>query len=202
MLALGIPSVEIGGQAHRSALHFYTSYEKLLINAFEQAEALGHRRITAPMPHKKVLVYEELAKALEAHFSPGPVSFTRRYNFPLIQGRSVKDYHTFLLDLFRYTPPTCLILHDLADYLVVSSFCLKEGLRIPDDICIILLSYDPALVNIDPSIAHFVLFSEAEALRAFQALKEQMSGFKIRLNEELAPLWTPGNSLAPPRKRS
>jgi DNA-binding LacI/PurR family transcriptional regulator len=199
VVALGIPAIDVGGQESRVFPHFFTPYAPLLIRAFEHARAAGHSRITIPMTHKKGPGYEGMAAALEKQFSSAPMTFNRRYNFPLIGGDAVEDYHTALRELFRYTPPTCVIVHGLPDYLIVSSFFLKEGLRIPDDVSVILLSYDPAMVNITPSMAHFVLFSEADSLKAFHVLKEQMSGFRSHEEIKLLSTWTPGDSLAPPK---
>lgn len=199
VFALNIPAIEIGGESSYQYPYFVTPYADLLIQAFQQAQAVGHRRITIPMGNSKSPIYEGLATKLEKHFSVDSFPFGRRYNFPLAQGTTVEDYHAMLRELFRYTPPTCIVLHDLDDYLMASSFFLKEGLRIPDDVSVILLSYDPALEKIDPSIAHFVLFTSDMTVQAFRVLQEQMNGFLSHERVELSPSWVPGGSLTPPK---
>ena len=198
--SLNIPMIGIGS-SDPHVRGFFTPYAPLIIQAFQQAQTAGHRRIVTPMGHWKGSIYEGLAVKLENHFSSDPFSFKRRYNFPFVPGATPEDYHAALRELFRYTPPTCIILHDLADYLLASSFFLKEGLRIPDDISVILLSEDLSLKNTVPSIAHFALFSNDMAVQAFHALQEQMNGFQSHEKTELSAIWIPGDSLAAPKSR-
>ena len=141
-------------------------------------------------------IYENLAGHLEKEFSGSSIHFNRRYNLPFIQGETKSDYHEALRGLFRYTPPTCIILPGISQYLTAGSFFLKEGLRIPDDISVIILSQDPLLEDIVPSIAHFTLYSDDMIRQAFHALQEQMSGLQSPEQTELIPIWVPGDSLA------
>lgn len=196
---LKIPAIGIGTD-HPSIPVFRASHSGLFIRAFQQAVATGHRRIIAPIWKTRAGVYDYLVGPLEKEFSKPPVSFSRRYNLPLIQGNLPQDFHAALRELFRYTPPTCMILPGVPQYLTAVSFFLKEGLRIPDEISVLLLSDDPLLQNVVPSVAHFTLYSDDMVGRAFHALQEQMSGLLSNVFTELVPVWKPGMSLTPPPK--
>lgn len=179
---------------------FNTAYSKLLVEAFTQARLAGHRRITAPIWGRVGdAMYERLTNALEEQFSEPPVSFSRQYNLPLVDGETVQDQHAVLRDLFRYTPPTCLILGGVNEYMSVASFCLQEGLRIPADLSVIVLSDDPMFEQSIFSIAHFVLYSDDMMTQAFHLLQEQMSGLQSNEQVELSPIWVAGDSLAAPK---
>jgi len=195
VFSLNIPAIGIG-TAFSQIPTFNTSYKNLLVCAFQQAIAAGHHSVTLPVWKTNKTIYEELAEWLEKYFPSSLVSFNKRYHLPFIEGDSKVDYHATLHELFRYTPPTCIILHEISQYLTTSSFLLKEGLRIPDDISIIFLSQDPLLEDIVPSVAHFSLYSDTMIHRAFHVLQEQISGLKSCKKIELIPVWIPGNSLA------
>lgn len=200
IVSLNIPAMGIGTN-HPAIPAFITNHAGLFVEAFRQAVEAGHRRITAPLWKTRPGIHEMLAGALEKEFSDPPVSFSRRYNLPLIEGTLPQDYHAALRELFRYTPPTCIILDGVAQFLTVASFFLKEGLRIPDDISVMLLSDNPLLQGIVPSVAHFTLYSDDMVRRAFHALQEQMSGLQSLEHTELIPIWKAGDSLAPPKSR-
>jgi DNA-binding LacI/PurR family transcriptional regulator len=192
---LNIPAIGIG----TPSLHiptFNTSYNDLLVSAFQQAVKAGHRSITLPVWKTSRTIYEELAEWLEKYFPSSLSSFNKRYHLPFIKSGSKADYHATLHELFRYTPPTCIILHGISQYLTTSSFLLKEGLRIPDDVSIIFLSQDPLLEDIVPSVAHFSLYSDTMINDAFHILQEQITGLKSQQQTELIPIWIPGDSLA------
>ncbi len=200
VFSLNIPAVGIGVTSSRIPT-FNSSHTNLLVCAFKQAYKAGHHSITMPIWKTQGSLYEKLAEKLEKAFSGSPIHFSRRYNLPFIEGETKSDYHEALRGLFRYTPPTCIILPGISQYLTAVSFFLKEGLRIPDDISVIILSQDPLLEDIVPSIAHFTLYSDDMVRRAFHALQEQMSGLQSPEETELIPIWVPGDSLATLKSR-
>lgn len=200
VVELKIPAIGIG-TGHPSIPVFVTSHAGLFVRAFQQAVDAGHRRITAPIWKTRPGVHAMLTAALENQFSEPPVSFSSRYNLPWIEGDQPQDCHAAMRELFRYTPPTCIILPGLSQLITVSSFLLKAGLRIPDDVSILLLSDDPLLPDFVPSIAHYTLYSDDMVGHAFHVLQEQMSGLQSHEQMELPPIWKPGDSLGSPKSR-
>jgi DNA-binding LacI/PurR family transcriptional regulator len=155
----------------------------------------------APLWNVPDTYYERVAVKLEKHLSWDKPSFSRRYNLPSCRGITPKEDQAALHKLFRYTPPSCIIVHGLTHYLAVASFLQSKRLCIPDDISVIVCFEDPLLENIVPSIARFTLLSDDVILHAFHVLKEQMRGFKSQEQEEIIPAWVPGGSLAAPKSR-
>ena len=155
----------------------------------------------APLWNVTDSYYEEMVAELETRFSREGANFSRHYNLPLLRGSNSARYIELLHDLFRYTPPSCIILHDLTHFLPSASFFLQNGKRIPDDISVILLYDNPMLGYMSPSIAHFSLFTADIIRRAYHVLREQMSGLRFHKQEEITPVWVPGDSLAAPKSR-
>jgi DNA-binding LacI/PurR family transcriptional regulator len=195
---LNIPLVGINTKSKLTSC-FYTLLVTLIFDAFRQAHVCGHRLITSPFVGVSFERYESFAEKLKELFGKYDLSFSRHYNLPFVASNDAEEYRAVLNDLFRYTPPTCLILFDLSHYLVVISFFLERGLKIPADVSIILLSDHPLLVDVFPTVAHFRLYPDDMPLQAFRVLQEQMRGLQIHREVVSTPIWVPGDSLAPPR---
>lgn len=195
--SLGIPAVCIALRTPHFP-SFFVSYRDLLINAFKQAWKAGHRRVSAPTVISFYPSFEKAAKELQRQF-PKDLVFSQHYNAPVVNSTSAEDYHAMMHELFRYTPPTCLILYDISHYLCATSYLLKAKLRIPDDVSIILLTQDRLLSEILPPVAHFERYSAHAVEITFLALKEQMEGFPSREQVKLLPVWVPGGSLSSPK---
>lgn len=198
VVSLGIPSVGISTGPLRIPT-FNASYENLFVRAFEQAWKAGHQRVTAPVWNATEARYENLAEALETHFARDGATFSRHFNLPEIHGETVGDYCAVLHELFRFTPPTCILLKDMSHYLAASSFFLQRKLAIPGDVSVIFLSHDPELKYIQPAPAHFIRYSDDMVQQVFNTLQEQMTGLRSCEDVELVPIWVPGESLATPK---
>ncbi len=193
-LSLNIPAVVIGTRSLCFPA-FSTVYSGLLIRAFQHAWEAGHRRISTILWNPEDSFYDTLATQCETHFPGEAATFSRRYNLPRFHGETSADYQAGLRNLFRYTPPSCLILLDLSHYLAASSFFLREGLRIPDDISVIILLQDPLLDDIVPSVAHFRVSPDDTANQVFNALQKQMEGLESHEQTDVISTWVPGDSL-------
>lgn len=198
--SLDIPSVWIGTRITRLfhiPCYYYVDVVNLFAQAFQRAWEAGHRRIVAPLvtPH---FYYDTFAAEVRKKYPGGVKSFSASYNLPAIKNETTKDYMGGLREIFRYTPPTCLILYDVSHYLAASSFLLEKRLRIPDDISVILLTDDPLLADIAPAVAHYALFAGGIEI-PFNLLKEQMDGLQSMERMIAEPTWVPGGSLAAPK---
>ncbi len=200
VVSLNIPVVGIGVSCP-SIPCFYTPFASLFIPAFERAWEAGHRRIALPTVVMSEKKYEQIAGELELHYPGGVDSFSRRFNLPAVPSTTVEDYHAVLREIFRYTPPSCIILSDLSHYLAASSFLQKERLCIPDDVSVILLSYNPLFVDILPSLAYFIQYHPDTVIQACHALQDQMDGLRSHEQVLLAPVWVAGDSLGAPKSR-
>ena len=194
--SLGIPAIGLGWP-FPGIPAFFTDYSTLVIQAFEQAKAVGHRRIASPCWNMDPAAYERVAKQMGKHFSEDKGFFKRRYNFPSFHGETTEDFYAALRELFRYTPPSCLILFDLSHYISVVTFLMERRLRVPDDISLIILGHEPILDVVRPSLAHYSEDAGGMGTKAFQLLLEQMDGLLSDEKVEYPPVWVPGESLAP-----
>jgi hypothetical protein len=114
---------------------------------------LGHRRISLlslraqrlPDPSAGVRVFLE---ELSAHkIEPGP------YNLPDLE-ENTDSFHSCLESLFRYTPPTAMIVDESTFFFATMQFLLNRRLRVPEDVSLICTDGDPHFKLCRPTIAH------------------------------------------------
>ena len=197
VLALDIPAIGVAMRDSRLPCFFHRNG---YLDAWLHARAMGHSRVAMPVVMGAEAVYEEFASELKQLADRGGFAFNPVFNFPKVQTATVEEYHDLLDRLFRHTPPTCLVLDDLSHYLAASSFLQQRRLRTPSDVSIILLTQDPLLADILPSIAHNIRYDPNGLARAFATLREQMNGLRSHEQVVLSARWVPGDSLAPPPK--
>jgi len=114
---------------------------------------LGHRRIVLLCRPQRVI--------------PEPGRFERAFLEELeSQGIATGPYHLQTWDetavglhkaldsLFRYSPPTALLIEEAPPVIATLQFCMKRGLRIPEDFSLICTDPDPAFEWCHPSVAH------------------------------------------------
>lgn len=114
---------------------------------------LGHRRIVMMVREDRRkpepgLTERSFLQELEAlGISTGP------YNLPDWEG-NVKGFHAGLESLFRFSPPTALIVDEEPFLMATLQFCMARGLRVPEDLSLLCTDPGPAFGWCQPSIAH------------------------------------------------
>ncbi|NWK55866.1 LacI family DNA-binding transcriptional regulator [Verrucomicrobiaceae bacterium N1E253] len=191
---LALPAVSLG-TAVEGVPSMSTSYGHLLMGAFHCAWQAGHQRVTAPLWNKPAALRQLLGEALEPAFERAGCSFSLNYHLPSISGTGPEDYGDYLHRAFQHTPPTCLILGNFSQYLMAVSYLMQQGLRIPDDVSVILLSHDTMFDDVLPTIAHFRHPVECTVDRSYDLLVRQIEGESVSGHEEVDPVWVLGDSL-------
>ena len=190
----GLRIVGIGCNSKR-VIRFNTSYSSLVFTAMQQAWSAGHRLVSCPLWNRSPGVHSELSENLEPHFSEAGKPFSASYHLPEIQGDSPADYHQALDTLFAHTPPTCLIVGNLEQYLMAHCYFVANALRVPDDVSIIVLSDDPHFSYITPTVARFSIDLENCSAQAVLTLLEQIKGARSCDAVEVECVWNAGDSL-------
>lgn len=114
---------------------------------------LGHRRIVMlvredrrkPEPGFTERLFLQELETLG--ISTGP------YNLPDWEG-SVKGFHKGLESLFRFSPPTALIVDQEPFVMATLQFCLTHGLRVPENLSLFCTDPGSSFEWCQPSISH------------------------------------------------
>ena len=152
--ASSLPAFALAGRANRLPIASIMPDKVAPMRlAVRRLVALGHRRIVLLCrPHRVI---------------PEPGRFERAFLEQLeSQGIATGPYHLqtwnetaeglykALDSLFRYTPPTALFIQEAPPVTATLQFCMRRGLKVPDDFSLICTDPDPAFQWCLPSIAH------------------------------------------------
>lgn len=111
---------------------------------------LGHRRIVflAPLGQQPYRAYAAILDELRAGgIATGP------YNLPFCEPNP-EGMHACLTNLFATTPPTALIVDEVAPFFATMQFVAAHGLLVPRDISLLCTDSSPLFHWNRPAIAH------------------------------------------------
>lgn len=160
----------------------------------------GHHRIVMlcrperrlPVPGKpEQAVLDELA----AHgIAPGA------YHFPEWED-GMDGFQRRLESLFRYTPPTALIVDELKLFVAVQQFLLSKRMCVPEDVSLVSMETEPALEWCSPSVAH-VRWDRAMVMRRVVSWANKVASGKIDVREtNIGAEFVDGGTIGPAKHR-
>jgi DNA-binding LacI/PurR family transcriptional regulator len=118
-----------------------------------QVIELGHRRISHLCHRQQRL--PQPSKAGQALLDELEAAGIKVGDFNLPDWEPTKEGFAAQLDsMFRYTPPTALILDEPHLYSAALHFLAERGLRVPHDVSLICTDADPSFIWCQPSVAH------------------------------------------------
>lgn len=171
-----IPSFALFGRANRVRIpSFAPDKIKPLRDILRKLADLGHRHIVnICRPIRRIpepgLFEREFLAELESLGIP-----TSRYHLPSWD-ENIESFHRCLDSLFRVTPPTALIVDEGVFVPPILQYCIKAGLRIPEDFSLVCTDPDPAFAWCKPSIAHIKWDSRPIARRVVKWATNVASG--------------------------
>ncbi|MFK7912200.1 MAG: substrate-binding domain-containing protein [Akkermansiaceae bacterium] len=136
---------------------------------------LGHRRIVnicRPMrrlPEPGLFEREFLEELERLGISTGP------YNLP-DWDENIESFHRCLDSLFSVSPPTALIIDEGVFVTPTLQYCIRAGLRVPEDFSIVCTDPDPSFAWCKPSISHIKWDSRPIVRRVLKWAKEVSAG--------------------------
>lgn len=161
--------------------------------------ALGHRRIVflsshgsrKPVPERVISVFFEELTA--AGLKPG------EYNAPDWKETS-QGLVTLLESLFRFTPPTALVCHNLRSTVGTLAFLTRAGLRVPADVSVATFAQPDAVADwVFPQVRPAYIQADEEAV--CRAAREWVRGVALgRIDKNSvvgAGLFAEGDTLGP-----
>ena len=102
----------------------------VMLDVCRRLLGLGHRRIVMLLYRGQVdLATARIAPMLLDEMERHGIS-TSRYNVPQWQD-SPEGFHRFLKSMFQSSPPTALIVEEVAHLIAILQFCGQRGIRVP-----------------------------------------------------------------------
>lgn len=122
---------------------------RMVSDAMDLLIERGHRRIVLPLPepwrhegHGSVEAFTRLMRDIGIAVQPS-------YHLPPAP-ESAAGFRGLLESLWKWTPPTAVFTHHTAQAVEVLCFLAARGLRVPDDVSLVVLDCDPLLELMTP----------------------------------------------------
>ncbi len=162
-----------------------------------QLTALGHRRIVLacrpewirPKPGNSVKRF--FSKLEEVGVSTGD------YNAPVYE-QTAEGFRDMLRKLFGMTPPTALILPTFNEAMSALGFLSRRGLRVPEDVSLVVRTYDTGLEWVTPRLTHFHHDQNRLFGRVLRWVEHCAQGVEDKKFTEFHSVLVDGESIGPP----
>jgi DNA-binding LacI/PurR family transcriptional regulator len=162
--------------------------------------ALGHRRIVLlarpqrrhPLPGHPERHFLQTLR--EAGIEPSD------YHFPVWKDTK-EDFHRCLDSLFRFTPPTALVVQEPTLFAAVQQFLAARGVRVPRDVSLVCDDPDPTFAWQIPTVAHIRWKSDPWARRVTRWADNMARGRDDRRRTLTKAQYIPGGTVGPAPER-
>jgi DNA-binding LacI/PurR family transcriptional regulator len=158
--------------------------------------ALGHRRIVLLARPRRRLPEpggseRAFLRELEAHgITPDP------YHLPHWE-ETVGDFQKNLEGLFRFTPPTALIIQEAPLFAAAQQFLLHRGIRVPEQVSLVCTDADAHFDWCQPTVAH-IRWDNRPVVRRIVRWAANISTGRKDLQQILTPAeFVPGGTIGP-----
>jgi len=153
-----------------------------IAEAARELIGLGHRRVVLMTRRMRRLPSPGATEQafLDALTAGGVVSGS--YHLP-DWPETVAGFHERLDSLFKFSPPSALILDEVAFFMAAMDFCANRGLRVPQDLSLMCLDSSPHFHWCRPAISHIAWDSEPVVRRVLRWVKK--SGRRKRDQQQI-----------------
>ncbi len=157
---------------------------------------LGHRRIVLLCaPDRRVPEPGASERAFLAEIAAHGIPVSR-YQLPDWDG-DVESLHPRLKSLFRYTPPSAMIVDGVAPFAAVMQFLCRKGLRVPEDVSVICTDHADWFDWLRPSVAH-IRWDPKPVVRRIVRWADNVSGGREDIRQIETPAeFVPGGTIGP-----
>ena len=110
---------------------------------------------------------------------------------------SIADFHENLEALFRFTPPTALIIQEVPLFVAAQQFLLHRGIRVPEEVSLVCTDADPNFDWCRPTVAH-MRWDSGPVVRRVVRWAANVSHGRQDLRQTLTPAeFVPGGTIGP-----
>jgi DNA-binding LacI/PurR family transcriptional regulator len=127
----------------------------MLTVALDRLLDLGHRRICLPFCGQAPGFVERQREFFAAKLAERDVPFVPSYHAPVAKEDNPAALESLVRGVFKLRAPTALLALDWNHLLFLMSYAARRGLRVPEQLSMVLLSEDRNLPWLTPRPAHF-----------------------------------------------
>lgn len=192
----GLRTLFLGGATEKQEVTmFAVSSADMVSQAVAELIALGHQRIFLPLCNRPASLVSKVRQAVAQPLRALGVKGQAKDWVPESPYEGGEVIEAMVLQALRaQNRPTGWIFFDWREFLAAACVFRDFGLKVPEDLSIIVLSSDPAMAWYRPAPAHFRQPLETMA----KAAVEWMLDESAVAGRRFAADWFPGESLSAP----
>ena len=199
-LGTGLPTCFLGGNAGALPIPVIAvRMHQLVEHALGELLKAGHRRFLVPLCRREAIfvarIRQSYAQALAAQQLPARPEI----EVPAADTHSPETLLRLMERAWSQTkPPTALIFSDWRDAVTGIGFLLARGLRVPEDVSVVILSMDHQATWFRPQLAHYAFPEEGFTKALLRWIDGKPHNSDTLLRKMLAS-FDPGKTIAAPR---
>jgi hypothetical protein len=166
--------------------------------ALARLTALGHRRIVLPLCEHPVIFEAAVGQVMKEAIEGAGRVYVKSYHNPASNALTPDTIWRILEASFATEPPTALIFLEWKEFLTAQSYLMRAGLRIPEDVSVVLLDDQLEAEWVYPKLCRF-RFPMRRFLNVMVSWLED--GGAEPMERFLPADYVDGESMAAPRKR-
>ncbi len=171
----------------------------MLEEALDHLIALGHHKITLPLCQRAKSFTTSLKKSMSHRLIQANYDFISELNTPTTDGNTPAAFRLCLDRAFAAGPPTAIICVEWREFIATLCYLTEKGLRVPQDISLVSLSFDHTVDWLSPSPTCFRYPLEKLAATLCDWLEDMSTYYNYNLNVQLRGIWFKGETIAAPR---
>lgn len=198
-----LPAVLLGGERRGSdelpcvAMHV----APVIANATRQLLALGHRHIVICISDLGEHGRSSTVQHVKPVFEETGIPFNATRNVPDFPSSSPERFQEFLIRIFsQQPPPTAMIVNWIGEAIAVSSFCMQRGIRIPQDLSLVVVEIGSYAPWHTPKLSGYMLTAAPYVNHLERWVESRGTGLPRGLTV-IQPELIRGETIAPPRSR-
>lgn len=166
---------------------------RMVERAMDELLARGHRVVMMPMWARADAFRRRMTEVLSSKLAGVGAVFVVEDQLPAAPYNNPEVMYEMMVNLWHRVRPTALIMIDWREFVLVSCFLRDQGISIPGDVSVVLLSDHASMECFRPRLAHF----EYPLTRMSQTLADWARVYPTKPVERyFEPRWVDGASLA------
>ena len=170
---------------------------RMVERSMDELLARGHRVVVMPMWARAEKFRNRMAEVMSSKLAAVGAGFVPEDQLPAAPYNNPEVMYGTMVNLWQRVRPTALIMIDWREFVLVSCFLRDQGISIPGDVSVVLLSDHISMECFRPKLAHF----EYPVTRMSQTLADWARVYPSKpVERSFEPRWVDGMSLAMARE--
>lgn len=174
---------------------FAVKSSQMLGEAYRRLIALGHTRIVTPLCDRAASFSDTIKNEARVQHERAGLAYSAAYTNPERDYLTPDVTRNLMDSLFRQAPPTAIVLLDWRELVSVFCFLSRRGLKVPEDVSLVLLNEQTDSDWFSPPLARFRFHPN----RMVRQLTRWAEGKTLSDSKfVIQATWVPGQSIGPP----